>query len=176
MLRPRHLILPRGFTELPRSGGANSPQPSQGRKRRGRRSQSELDAMKESVKSKNYRMLFVDDDKAFREATARWLRLEFGLDVVEAGSGREALQKVEQDDPYDFIFLDLMMPPGIDGVETYLNLMNFKPAARVVMMSAFSNSDLWNRAVALGLKPLHKPLTEVMDYLIEIFGGGGEQG
>jgi CheY-like chemotaxis protein len=133
--------------------------------------------MKESVRSKNYRILFVDDDKPFREATARWLRLDFGLDVVEAESGREALRKVEQDDPYDFIFLDLMMPPGIDGVETYLNLRNFKPTARVVMMSAYSDSELWNRAVDLGFKPLHKPLTEVTDSLIEIFGGsGGEQG
>ncbi len=60
------------------------------------------------------RVLVVEDEKATRDLMVRFIRKE-GWDVVEAGNGREALDRIAQRKP-NLIFLDLMMPV-MDGFE-----------------------------------------------------------
>ena len=60
------------------------------------------------------RVLVVEDEKETRDMLARSIRKE-GWDVMEAGNGREALDRVAERKP-DLIFLDLMMPV-MDGFE-----------------------------------------------------------
>jgi CheY-like chemotaxis protein len=122
--------------------------------------------MKGRIRGENYKILFVDDEERFRRTTARWLRKEFNVVVDVVESGRAAIQAAGQNASYDFIFLDLMMP-GLDGVRTYRELRRLNVTARVVMMSAYSSSELWREAEELGLQPLPKPLKE--ESLIEIF-------
>jgi PAS domain S-box-containing protein len=57
-------------------------------------------------------VLIVDDDPVMRDITGRLLRKE-GLEVVEAGNGRVALQQLAKHTP-TVIVLDLMMPE-LDG-------------------------------------------------------------
>jgi DNA-binding response OmpR family regulator len=58
------------------------------------------------------KVLVVDDEPEIRDLCR--VNLEFaGHTVVEAGTGREALEQVASEKP-DFIFLDLMMPDA-DG-------------------------------------------------------------
>ena len=60
------------------------------------------------------KILLVDDDPDFVEATT--IVLESGpYKVIPAYSGREGLQKVEEEEP-DLIILDIIMP-GEDGFE-----------------------------------------------------------
>src|SRR5512134_1268402 len=59
------------------------------------------------------RVMVVDDDVDIRRGIAVALELE-GYEVVEAGDGREALQKLRDSAPPVAIFLDLRMP-GMNG-------------------------------------------------------------
>jgi two-component system, OmpR family, response regulator MprA len=60
------------------------------------------------------RILVVDDEAAVRESLERSLRFE-GYEVVVAGDGAEALERVRDDRP-DAVVLDLLMP-RVDGLE-----------------------------------------------------------
>jgi DNA-binding response OmpR family regulator len=57
---------------------------------------------------KNGRVLVVDDDRHFLEATRTMLE-EHGYDVVTASDGSEGLMQAERESP-DLIVLDVMMP------------------------------------------------------------------
>ncbi len=80
-----------------------------------------------------YRLLIVDDDEAFLRAMRRLLR---GHEVSVASSGWEAFGLLEQDDGYDLILCDLMMPEG-SGMELYERLEGRDPAlcARIVFLT-----------------------------------------
>ena len=62
----------------------------------------------------DYRVLVVDDNLVNRKVAKGFLR-PYGFTIDEAGSGREAVDKVSQT-RYDIIFMDLMMPE-MDGIE-----------------------------------------------------------
>jgi two-component system OmpR family response regulator len=60
------------------------------------------------------RVLVVDDEPSIVDAVATVLRYE-GFSTTEATSGREALQRV-QDEKFDLVILDVMLP-DLDGFE-----------------------------------------------------------
>lgn len=62
----------------------------------------------------DYRVLVVDDNLVNRKVARGFLR-PYGFAIEEAGSGREAVDKVSQT-RYDIIFMDHMMPE-MDGIE-----------------------------------------------------------
>jgi two-component system, OmpR family, KDP operon response regulator KdpE len=61
------------------------------------------------------KVLLVDDDPQLRRAL-RTILASAGCTVLEAMTGEEALDKVDQEGPVDVILLDLKMP-GIGGLE-----------------------------------------------------------
>ena len=81
------------------------------------RSGSEAD-----ISSLGCRVLVVDDYLLFQEMLAASLgRLTKIKEIDYANSGIGAIEKAEAKQ-YDLIFLDVMMPPGIDGYETCARL------------------------------------------------------
>ncbi|MBA3893899.1 MAG: sigma-54-dependent Fis family transcriptional regulator [Gemmatimonadales bacterium] len=82
-----------------------------------------------------------------------------GLTVAEAPNGNAALLLVDQADP-DVILLDLLMPPGPDGLETLARLRERGRLTPVIMMSGKAQLTDAVRAVKLGaFQFLEKPLT-----------------
>lgn len=82
-------------------------------------------------------VLVVDDNEMnIRVITA--LLEKYQIKVTEAGSGREALEKIESMD-YDFVFMDHMMPE-MDGVETLHRIRekvgNYYQRVPVVVLTA----------------------------------------
>jgi two-component system nitrogen regulation response regulator NtrX len=103
-------------------------------------------------------VLLVDDEANIRRMLAALLRDE-GLTVAEAANGNAALLTVEQHDP-DVILLDLLMPPGPDGLETLARLRERGRLTPVIMMSGKAQLTDAVRAVKLGaFQFLEKPLT-----------------
>ncbi|HYT83937.1 MAG TPA: response regulator, partial [Gemmatimonadales bacterium] len=79
------------------------------------------------------RILLVDDEANIRKMVSALLESE-GFDTLEAPNGQAALTLVGEDPP-DVVLLDLMMPPGPDGLATLEQLKKRAPDVPVVMMS-----------------------------------------
>jgi two-component system, OmpR family, response regulator MprA len=79
------------------------------------------------------RILVVDDEPAVREALERALRLE-GHDVVLAGDGGEALERIDEASP-DAVVLDLLMP-RVDGLAMCRRLRLRGDRTPVLMLTA----------------------------------------
>jgi two-component system nitrogen regulation response regulator NtrX len=103
-------------------------------------------------------ILLVDDEANIRRMLGALLREE-GMSVVEAPNGNAALLKLKDVDP-DVILLDLLMPPGPDGLETLVRMREQGRATPVIMMSGKAQLNDAVRAVKLGaFQFLEKPLT-----------------
>ncbi len=63
------------------------------------------------------------------------------VDFVDQGDDAvKAVQRaVDQSDPYALVFLDIRMPPGLDGYETAEAIRKIDPLAYIVFVSAFSD-------------------------------------
>jgi two-component system chemotaxis response regulator CheB len=93
--------------------------------------------------------IFVVDDSAFiRKALARVLQGEPGFTLVgQAASGTEALEKIPDAKP-DLVTLDVAMP-GMGGLELLGALLRWKPALKVVMLSAHTRDGAEETIAAL---------------------------
>ena len=104
------------------------------------------------------RVLLVDDEANIRRMVGALLQAE-GFETAEAPNGTAALTAVEQDPP-DAILLDLMMPPGPDGLATLEALKRRDPDVPVIMMSGKATLSDAVKATKLGaFQFLEKPLT-----------------
>lgn len=85
------------------------------------------------------KILVADDDPLILRAVVRELR-SVG-DVVEAGSGDEALTLLDQHDDLDAIVSDLEMP-GLDGDQLLTAVCERYPACIRILLSGASNDRL----------------------------------
>jgi CheY-like chemotaxis protein/nitrogen-specific signal transduction histidine kinase len=84
-------------------------------------------------------ILVIDDDSDVRAAAAEMLRYA-GHDVVEAASGREALECLGRENArVDLMIVDFVMPE-MNGVETARLARLERPSLPVMFMSGFANS------------------------------------
>jgi two-component system nitrogen regulation response regulator NtrX len=103
-------------------------------------------------------ILLVDDEANIRRMLGALLREE-GFTVAEAANGNAALLQIDDVDP-DVVLLDLLMPPGPDGLETIAALRERGRSTPVIMMSGKAQLTDAVRAVKLGaFQFLEKPLT-----------------
>jgi two-component system, NarL family, response regulator LiaR len=58
--------------------------------------------------------------------------------VGEAANGEEALQHIEDWMP-DVVVLDMVMPGGIDGIETIRRLRTLTPHVKVVVLTSYAD-------------------------------------
>jgi len=103
-------------------------------------------------------VLLVDDEANIRRMLGALLRTE-GFAVTEAPNGNSALLLLDQLVP-DVVLLDLLMPPGPDGIETLSQLRDRGADAPVIMMSGKAQLNDAVKAVKLGaFQFLEKPLS-----------------
>jgi DNA-binding response OmpR family regulator len=93
-------------------------------------------------------ILIVDDEKNIRLMIAQSMEA-FGVDIGEAGSGDEALARIQEKD-YGVIILDLKLPGGMDGIEVLRRVRETRPDIRVIMISAYGTVDSAVEAMKLG--------------------------
>ena len=95
-------------------------------------------------------ILIVDDEKNTLNMLAQGLKLE-DYHTLTASSGEEAL-RVCVSKQVDLVLLDILMPGGIDGVETLTRLKQIQPDLNVVMMSAQKEIETAVKTMELGAR------------------------
>jgi two-component system, NarL family, response regulator LiaR len=81
-------------------------------------------------------VVLVDDHRVVTQSLKAWLESFPDMKVVGiAVSGEELLQNLDAWNP-DVILQDLLMPGGIDGIETTRRILQLEPAAKVIALTA----------------------------------------
>ena len=141
---------------------------------------------------KNRRILIIDDNRAIHEDFRKILKPEEGIDLLaqaeedifgettktsrstafNVDSAFQGLEGVElarkaaaAGRPYALAFVDMRMPPGLDGVETTLKLWEVEPDLQIVICSAYSDYSWEDLITKIGqsdrLVILKKPFDNV---------------
>jgi len=107
------------------------------------------DAEVESVTPETVRVLIVDDQLPFREASRMVVEMTDGFEVSgEAENGEHAIALVEELKP-DLVLMDVQMP-GIDGIETTRRITSTSNPPVVIVMSTHESGDYVDVALAAG--------------------------
>ena len=102
----------------------------------------------ESYTGRGESVLVVDDIAEQREVAANLLtRLGYNTHVVS--SGEEAVEYLKANKA-DILVLDMIMAPGIDGLETYQRVLEINPKQRAILVSGFSETNRVREAQRLG--------------------------
>ena len=108
-------------------------------------------------KERAFKVLLVDDEDVFRDATARQLSVR-GFIVHTAGSGESALEQVRNDPP-EVVVLDQQMP-GMHGSDTFIEIKKIDPLIEVIMLTGNTSVDNAIELMQLGtfdylMKPIN---------------------
>jgi len=93
-------------------------------------------------------VLVVDDMPEQREI-AEALLTQMGYKVTTLASGEEAIAYLKKNQA-DVLVLDMLMEPGIDGLETYGRILKDNPQQKAVIVSGYTETDRARQALALG--------------------------
>ncbi|OPX41261.1 MAG: hypothetical protein B1H13_03060 [Desulfobacteraceae bacterium 4484_190.3] len=93
-------------------------------------------------------VLIVDDIEEQRELASVMLK-KLGYSVTSVSSGEEAVEYMK-DHSADLLILDMIMNPGIDGLETYKRITKLHPGQKAIIASGFSESERVKQAQKLG--------------------------
>jgi DNA-binding NarL/FixJ family response regulator len=101
------------------------------------------------VTPKTVRVLIVDDQLPFREASRMVVEMTDGFEVLdEAENGEHAIALVKELKP-DLVLMDVQMP-GIDGIETTRRITSVPHPPIVIVMSTHESGDYADVALAAG--------------------------
>jgi len=93
--------------------------------------------------------VLVVDDIAEQREVASGLIKKLGYEVHAVSSGDEAVQYLKGNKA-DILVLDMIMAPGIDGLETYQRVLEVNPKQKVIIVSGFSETNRVRKAQELG--------------------------
>jgi signal transduction histidine kinase len=94
------------------------------------------------------RILVVDDEPHLRDITSQMLRA-MGCSVDSVSSGELAIEFVKKN-PVDLVLLDMLMEPGMNGRQTYEEIIKLYPNQNAIIASGFSESDDIKATLRLG--------------------------
>ncbi len=103
-------------------------------------------------------VLVVDDVKEQRDIAAAMLG-KLGYVVAASPSGEAAVHYLSSQE-VDLLILDMVMEPGMDGLETYRQVLSNHPGQKAIIASGFSETDRVREAQTLGAGTyIRKPYT-----------------
>ena len=103
--------------------------------------------------------LLVIDDIAEQRHIAKTILHRLGYKVTTVDSG-EAAMSVLQEQAFDLVVLDMIMDPGMDGLDTYRQIIEIYPGQKAIITSGYTETDRVKEAQRLGAgQYLRKPYT-----------------
>jgi PAS domain S-box-containing protein len=93
-------------------------------------------------------ILVIDDVREQRElAVAMLSKLNYRVASISSGEAAIEYMKTRQ---ADLVILDMIMDPGIDGLETYRRILEYHPEQKAIIVSGFSETERVRQALDLG--------------------------
>jgi len=125
--------------------------------------EKENDAGLEAVKGNRETILVVDDMESQRRLAVHLLgRLNYQVHTAESG---EAAVQFLQETTVDLIILDMLMGIGMDGLETYQEILRRHPGQKAIIASGFAETERVKEAQRIGAGAyIKKP------YIISVLG------
>jgi len=103
-------------------------------------------------------ILIVDDESQLRDIACRILTT-VGYSTYAVNSGEMALEHLKKNE-VDLVLLDMQMEPGMNGYQTYKEIIQNHPGQKAVIASGFAESDDVKAALRLGVGSyIKKPYT-----------------
>ena len=93
-------------------------------------------------------ILVVDDVEEQKKIASGMLR-ELGYSVISVSSGEEAVEYLKTNKA-DLLVLDMIMDPGMDGLDTYKKILENHPGQKTIIASGFSETDRVKEVQKLG--------------------------
>jgi CheY-like chemotaxis protein len=84
-------------------------------------------------------ILVVDDAPNQRDLAARMLQ-RLGYQVHTSESGENAVARIKNQ-VFDLVVLDMIMEPGMDGLETFKQMRQIAPSQKAIIASGYSESE-----------------------------------
>jgi len=111
-------------------------------------SKGDQDLSPEEYHGRGESILIVDDVEAQRKLAATILE-DLNYRVATAVSGEDAVEYLRVN-KVDLVVLDMIMDPGIDGLETYRRILEIRPRQKAIIVSGFAKTDRVGAAQKLG--------------------------
>jgi PAS domain S-box-containing protein len=93
-------------------------------------------------------ILVVDDVEGQRLLASAMLE-GLGYKVSSVASGEEAVKFVKKQ-PVDLLILDMIMDPGMDGLDTYRSILDIRPQQKAIIVSGFAITERVRKTQELG--------------------------
>jgi len=104
------------------------------------------------------KILVVDDEERQREI-ASGILTKLGYNPEAVSSGEEAIEHIKEN-TVDLIVLDMVLPKGINGRETYQQIIKIRPGQKAIIASGYAKTKEVDIAQKLGAdKYIRKPYT-----------------
>ncbi|MCS6777604.1 MAG: response regulator transcription factor [Chloroherpetonaceae bacterium] len=120
------------------------------------------------------RVVLAEDERLLRDALARLLAMEAGIEVVgQAGNGEQALRLVLEQRPH-VLLTDISMP-GMDGIELTRRVKQVLPDTAVCILTIYHDDTSVFQAIkagATGYVLKDSPLEETVAAVRVLAGGG----
>ena len=121
------------------------------------------------------RALVIDDSKAMRCLLGRMLQ-GFGFEVLEAGNGREGLERLKENGTIDLALVDWNMPEmnGLDFIRRVRAEQSYDGVLLMMVTTETEKENVVRALVAGANEYVMKPFTqEVILEKLQIFGMAG---
>ena len=103
--------------------------------------------------------ILVVDDEALQRDISTQILTHLGYEVVTVENGEKALDYLRQN-AVDLVLLDMIMDPGMDGLQTFSEIIKIRPGQKTILVSGYSESEKVGIALELGAaKFLQKPFS-----------------
>lgn len=104
--------------------------------------------------------ILVTDDSALMRTVLRNFISKEGHEVIEAKEGNEAVKKFKEEKP-EMVFLDILMPNGLDGIAALKEIKKIDKNAKVVMVTSVREQKEFDEAKLQGVKGyINKPFSK----------------
>ncbi len=117
------------------------------------------DGQPEGLELRGEGRVLVVDDEPLQLEIAKAMLTRFGYQVATCASGEEAIAYLV-DEKVDLVLLDMLMSPGMNGLETYRRILELHPGQKAIIVSGYAESKDVKRVMQLGASAfVKKPYT-----------------